>query len=179
MNEALSKEDIVTRLRENADLDAMEHCNPIVIAMEREAADEIERLREALAALSNVEQEPLAYAYGTGLLWADDMSEEDKKEAIPLYTSPIASGKDAWISVEERLPEPRKCVLVAVSWVRYGEDDDGKPFETTGVDVTEGEFVPTENGGYMDSFQGQHGDTQYITHWMPLPQPPEKKGGSK
>jgi hypothetical protein len=52
-----SKEDIVTRLRENADLDAMEHCNPIVIAMEREAADEIERLREALTSLQPA-QEP-------------------------------------------------------------------------------------------------------------------------
>ncbi len=34
---------IKQRLRENADLDAMEHCNPIVIALERDAADEIER----------------------------------------------------------------------------------------------------------------------------------------
>lgn len=48
MNAMSTKEDIVTRLRENADLDAMEHCNPIVIAMEREAADEIERLRAEL-----------------------------------------------------------------------------------------------------------------------------------
>jgi hypothetical protein len=57
VNNALeqAKEDIVTRLHENADLDEMEHCNPIVIAMEREAADEIERLRTALSALSSVE----------------------------------------------------------------------------------------------------------------------------
>jgi hypothetical protein len=55
-----SKQDIVTRLRENADLDAMEHCNPIVIAMEREAADEIERLRESLTSLQPA-QEPVDY----------------------------------------------------------------------------------------------------------------------
>jgi len=38
--------DLINRLRENADLDEMEHGNPDVVALEREAADEIERLRE-------------------------------------------------------------------------------------------------------------------------------------
>jgi len=38
--------ELVARLRENADLDAMEHCNPIVIALEREAADAIEALSQ-------------------------------------------------------------------------------------------------------------------------------------
>lgn len=35
---------IAQRLRENADLDAMEHCNPVVIALEREAAAVIDAL---------------------------------------------------------------------------------------------------------------------------------------
>lgn len=39
------QDDITARLRENADLDAAEDGNPAVIRMEREAADEIDRLR--------------------------------------------------------------------------------------------------------------------------------------
>lgn len=42
--------DLPARLRENAELDAMEHGNPDVIALEREAADRIEQLEAELAA---------------------------------------------------------------------------------------------------------------------------------
>jgi hypothetical protein len=45
-----AKDDITQRLRDNADLDAAEDGNPAVIRLEREAADEIDRLRRALAA---------------------------------------------------------------------------------------------------------------------------------
>lgn len=44
-----AKDDITQRLRDNADLDAAEDGNPAVIRLEREAADEIDRLRRALA----------------------------------------------------------------------------------------------------------------------------------
>lgn len=46
---ATGEDDIVQRLRDNADLDAAEDGNPAVIRLEREAANEIERLRRALA----------------------------------------------------------------------------------------------------------------------------------
>jgi hypothetical protein len=111
MNEA-HKDDIVTRLRQNADLDAMEHCNPIVIAMEREAADEIERLREALAALS-VEQEPTKPRGWFVIEYADNGQEclthtyEGDQGAFPLYTSP-ASGKDA----KDAEQKPRELVTL-------------------------------------------------------------------
>lgn len=78
-----------------------------------------------------------------------------------------------WIKVSDCLPEPKVAVLVAVSWIRYGVDDDGNHFSVEGVDVTEGQYLFHEDGGYMESFQGQHGDAQDITHWMPLPAPPE------
>jgi hypothetical protein len=45
---ATGEDDIVQRLRNNADLDAAEDGNPAVIRLEREAADEIDRLRRAL-----------------------------------------------------------------------------------------------------------------------------------
>ncbi|SEK09537.1 YjbH domain-containing protein [Achromobacter sp. NFACC18-2] len=44
-----ANDDITQRLRDNADLDAAEDGNPAVIRLEREAADEIDRLRRALA----------------------------------------------------------------------------------------------------------------------------------
>lgn len=43
--------DISARLRENADLDELEHCNPDVVALEREAADTIDQLRTRIAEL--------------------------------------------------------------------------------------------------------------------------------
>ncbi|CAB3643352.1 hypothetical protein LMG26685_02154 [Achromobacter mucicolens] len=45
------EDDITARLRENADLDAAEDGNPAVIRLEREAADEIDRLRALLSKL--------------------------------------------------------------------------------------------------------------------------------
>ena len=93
---------------------------------------------------------------------------------VPLFEHP-APIPEGWISVNDRLPKiGRTPILVAVSWVKYGEHEDGTPTEATGVDVTEGEYVPAhgEAGGYFDSYQGRHGDSQYITHWQPLPKPP-------
>lgn len=44
MNTNTKYEELVARLRANADLDEMEHGNPKVVALEREAADAIEEL---------------------------------------------------------------------------------------------------------------------------------------
>ena len=86
-----------------------------------------------------------------------------------------------WISVKDRLPEPGKIVLVhqVYSWQRF-ED---------GAAVTVGRLRPTENGrvSYWE-FQHYRPDfrdgtvldngiicpgSEYITHWMPLPEPPK------
>lgn len=55
-----------------------------------------------------------------------------------------------WISVKERLPDNGQYVLA------YSEDDD---------------FMTVEARHKFDAFQ--------ITHWMPLPEPPEKGGGEE
>ncbi|MFZ3286604.1 MAG: DUF551 domain-containing protein [Telluria sp.] len=100
---------------------------------------------------------------------------------------PVAAqgGQDAgWISVDDvKKPVGRTPILVAVSFVRYGEHDDGSPGEYHGVDVTEGEYVPGhgERECYFESFQGTHGDASHVTHWMPLPAAPAilaAKGGA-
>ena len=93
--------------------------------------------------------------------------EQGKRDAVP-----------EWISVEDRVPEiGRTPILVSVSWTKYCEHEDGSPTEVSGVDVTEGEYVPAhgECGNYFDSYQGQHGDWQRITHWMPLPAAPKQE----
>jgi hypothetical protein len=87
----------------------------------------------------------------------------------------LAQRPEQWISVDDpRRPKPREVILVAVAWMRRGEDDEGRLFETSGVDVTEGEWVgPSEHGaGYFASFQGEHGDSYGVTHWMPMPAAP-------
>lgn len=87
-----------------------------------------------------------------------------------------------WISVSDRLPEPGKIVLVhqVYSWQQF-ED---------GAAMTVGRLRPTENGrvSYWE-FQYYRPDfrdgtvldngiicpgSEYITHWMPLPEPPEE-----
>ena len=88
-----------------------------------------------------------------------------------------------WISVKDQLPEPGEIVLVhqIYSWQRF-ED---------GVAVTVGRLRPTENGRVPywefqyyrpDSRDGTFMDngiicpgSQYVTHWMPLPEPPEEE----
>ena len=52
--------DIVDRLRENADLDAAEHVPAEVVQMQYDAADELARLREQVAALTKERDSALA-----------------------------------------------------------------------------------------------------------------------
>lgn len=75
-----------------------------------------------------------------------------------------------WVSVKERLPDERinpnthdfEYVLCATIW------GDVRPFKYgTPIGHTEAHFW---NGlGYVDA---------YITHWMPLPEPPKMNGGA-
>ncbi|MGN3704504.1 hypothetical protein [Achromobacter xylosoxidans] len=60
------QDDITQRLRDNADLDEAEHGNARVVQLERDAADEIERLRAELSKLrAPVADERAAHGYGS------------------------------------------------------------------------------------------------------------------
>ena len=63
-----------------------------------------------------------------------------------------------WISVEERLPEPKKWVLVFTRHMNH-------PVVCFYEDVWY--FL----GGFFSKGQ--------VTHWMPLPEPPDMKGGAE
>lgn len=100
-----------------------------------------------------------------------------------IYAAGAARSADTsgarWVSVDERFPNGREVILVAVSWIRHCEHEDGTPAEVAGYDVTEGQYVPKhgEGDGYFESFQGAHGDSYGVTHWMPLPEPPPAAPG--
>lgn len=92
-----------------------------------------------------------------------------------------AKKEQGWISVKDRLPEPGQIVLVhqIYSWQKF-ED---------GAAITIGRLRPPEPGcaSYWE-FQHYRPDfrsgtimdndiicpgSEYITHWMPLPEPPK------
>lgn len=70
-----------------------------------------------------------------------------------------------WINVENRLPEPFESVLLY------------DPYELS--PVFEGYFVPDDHlFAAANILHGQLGRLQIgeeVTHWMPLPKPPEDK----
>jgi hypothetical protein len=86
------------------------------------------------------------------------MGEEAYNTAISKMQEKIESGDfdaDRWISVKERLPENGQRVLV------YYRNQIGET-----CDITETRYVA---GGYIGFWGGG------VTHWMPLPEPPEKE----
>ena len=74
-----------------------------------------------------------------------------------------------WISVDERLPDNCRAVLVALEGLTIG----GAPAMVIG----------SYSGGFwmIADADGTHYLTKYmrfvVTHWMPLPEPPVMKGG--
>ena len=91
---------------------------------------------------------------------------------------------DGWIAVEERLPEVGKCVLirqtyhaflgehgeyegVTVGYLHQPTDRRRKPYFY---------FAAVSDYGDMVRAQSICPGSEYVTHWMPLPEPPEQEG---
>lgn len=76
----------------------------------------------------------------------------------------------------ETVPRDGRMVLLWVRAVRYGEDDDGRQFESdcSGVDFGQWCALLDDGDGYVEAFASPHGDAQHITHWMPLPETPKE-----
>lgn len=106
------QDDITQRLRDNADLDEAEHGNARVVQLEREAADEIERLRAELSKLRApvAEQKPIKLSDDVlhflkeGVENATQCEESDVDQEFadqllllmhtPLYTEPLPKQRE-------------------------------------------------------------------------------------
>lgn len=89
---------------------------------------------------------------------------EDLITALTASNEVIAKSKPKWIPVTERLPEVGKKILVFA----YGNDT-----------LTARMKKQTENGHPVFECNGiflEMAKLGRITHWMPLPQPPESEG---
>ena len=84
--------------------------------------------------------------------------------------------KDAGWRPIETAPKDGTLFLCWVSAVRYGETDEGQPYQQ---DVSQADFcnwctqADIPDCGWFDPCCGQIGDSQAVTHWMPLPLPPD------
>lgn len=76
-----------------------------------------------------------------------------------------------WISVKDRLPEKNKKVLV------YSEPEKGFENEILSSFGIHTAYIPTYGIYFTESLPncGCTGISGEITHWMPLPEVPEKK----
>jgi hypothetical protein len=74
-----------------------------------------------------------------------------------------------WISVKEKLPEERQCVIIYGKW-NFQRDD---ACFVASVVFEDGKFLPHNHDDRLD-------DDHFIaTHWMPLPEPPRQEQVSK
>ena len=97
-----------------------------------------------------------------------DPEHQEHFESIEPVNEACRMGMEAlersrWIPVGEKMPEEMGCYLVAVKHWR-----DGKP-------VTR---VAIWNGADWLSYEKKVEITPRVTHWMPLPEPPEMDGGA-
>lgn len=81
---------------------------------------------------------------------------------------------DKWQPIETA-PKDGTMFLCWVLAVRYRETDDGQQYQqdASQVDFCMWRIHEDLNDGWFDPFCGQIGDSQDVTHWMPLPAPPK------
>jgi hypothetical protein len=77
-----------------------------------------------------------------------------------------------WISVKNRLPERNTLVLITAN---------GRTYTATLFDVDGIEYWAVNNRGNSDdpSTKVERVRATAITHWMPLPEPPEKEDSNE
>ena len=128
-------------------------------------------------ALASLEAEPVAWKatftqidheYNTFTTMYSDKAEVERwvrlheigdyrAEITPLYAAPVVP--DGWISCSERMPEDGQHVIILCdgAFVLYAQYRDGEFFDV----VRNGEeFFETQS--------------RNVTHWMPLPEPPQE-----
>ncbi|MEF9800117.1 DUF551 domain-containing protein [Escherichia coli] len=130
--------------------------------------DEIRQI--ARIALASLEAEPVAWECGENIiLFNPDTVEAYAKRAEispkPLYAaSPVSVTPDGWISCSERMPE---------------ETDDHDLLVVSGGLVLVGICYARRGGFYISALEHDDdnpygGQIGCVTHWMPLPEPPQE-----
>ena len=83
----------------------------------------------------------------------------------------------------ETAPKDGTMFIGWVSAQRHSAEDgggSGRFHDTSCVDFCAWRNVAeSPDGGYVDNFAGQVGDWQHVTHWMPLPAPPQSATGTE
>ncbi|ECJ5874551.1 DUF551 domain-containing protein [Salmonella enterica subsp. salamae] len=123
-----------------------------------------EQMELARIALASLEAEPIAWECGENIiLFNPDTVEAYAKRAEispkPLYAAPpVSATPDGWISCSERMPD----------------NDESKPIAIfTGKCLGQGMFVATyDDDGFFDYWEGM--EIIGVSHWMPLPEPPQQ-----
>ncbi len=130
-----------------------------------------EQMEVARIALASLEAEPVVYMWDSErkdidapgyyrtehLVFAENSVKQWGGRVVPLYTAqPVPVTPDGWISCSERMPKGYADVL-----------------------VTDGEHVEVkwwDESGYWNSWTELNSDifADEITHWMPLPEPPQE-----
>ena len=89
-----------------------------------------------------------------GSLWEAADAIEDLITALTASNEVIAKNKPKWIPVTERLPDENDVVLI-----------------TDSINVGTGYLI--HGYGWISPFDDI--DISHVSHWMPLPQPPESE----
>lgn len=75
----------------------------------------------------------------------------------------------------ETAPRDGSMFLVWIRACRYCESDEGQSYE---MDCSQYDFGVWKHDlaigeGYVDYFSHPFADSEHVTHWMPLPEPPK------
>ncbi|EGD0245127.1 DUF551 domain-containing protein [Escherichia coli] len=147
------------------------------VVLPAEEAEELARI-----ALASLEAKPVAWKvtftqidreYNTFTGMYSDKAEVERwvrlhkacnfrADITPLYTAkPVPVTPDGWISCSERMPEIRQTVI---GWNEYAVRQ---------CVYTRNEYAKTQKGR-EPRFETLTGIWHGVTHWMPLPEPPQE-----
>ncbi len=92
------------------------------------------------------------------------------------FTAVTHGVKMEWRSIETA-PQDGSMFLVWIDGVRFGEDDDGNPYQHAEAQVDFAQWRDYgEHGKGLDCFGDPYPYDQWgATHWMPLPPPPKEQ----
>lgn len=122
--------------------------------------------------------------YGNGITHDTAFHEDCRSIARDLYEAGYR--KQEWISVEDKLPET-KLQTITFKDVEIGDGGESTSLgteESVEAQVSDLVLIISEHpkGAYYDidrTVNGAWANNWWVTHWMPLPQPPKMKGGAE